>query len=88
MIKKIEDAEAGRQRNERASELVKKKVESVANPLQQLKITYANQTKGKSYSDEEDRYLLCELAKYGVGREDTPDKIKAAINASPLWLFE
>ncbi|ORY89162.1 putative chromatin remodelling complex ATPase chain [Leucosporidium creatinivorum] len=86
-IKKIEDAEAGRQRNERLSALVKKKVASVSYPLQQIKITYANQTKGKSYTDEEDRFLLCELAKYGVGKEDTPDKIKADINASPLFLF-
>ncbi|ORY89163.1 SLIDE domain-containing protein [Leucosporidium creatinivorum] len=86
-IKKIEDAEAGRQRNQRLSALVKKKVASVSYPLQQIKITYANQTKGKSYTDEEDRFLLCELAKYGVGKEDTPDKIKADINASPLFLF-
>lgn len=87
-IKKIEDAEAGRARDDRLSALVKKKVSSVAYPLQSLKITYANQTKGKSYSDEEDRYLLCELAKYGVGKIDTPDKIKADINASPLFLFD
>lgn len=87
-IKKIEDAEAGRLRNDRLSALVKKKVASVSYPLQQIKIIYANQTKGKSYTDEEDRFLLCELAKYGVGKEDTPDKIKADINSSPLWLFD
>lgn len=68
--------------------MVKKKVASVSYPLQQIKIIYANQTKGKSYTDEEDRFLLCELAKYGVGKEDTPDKIKADINSSPLWLFD
>lgn len=87
-IKKIEDAEARRDKDERLSALIRKKVASVAYPLQQVKITYANQTKGKSYSDEEDRYLLVELAKYGVGKEDTPDKIKHDINQSPLFIFD
>lgn len=87
IIQKIEAAEQGRQKNDQLSELVRKKVNGVEHPLQALKIAYANQTKGKSYSDEEDRYLLVELAKYGVGKDDTADRIKADINASPLFLF-
>lgn len=88
LIKKIEDAEQGRQKNDQLSDLIRQKVNGVEHPLQTLKIVYANQTKGKSYSDEEDRYLLVELAKYGVGKEDTADRIKADINASPLFLFD
>lgn len=53
-----------------------------------MKIQYANQTKGKSYSEEEDRYLLCQLAKYGVGKEDTFDNIKRDIADFPAFRFD
>jgi SWI/SNF-related matrix-associated actin-dependent regulator of chromatin subfamily A member 5 len=87
-IKKIEDAEARREKDERHSALIKKKVSGVAYPLQLLKIQYANQTKGKSYSDAEDRFLLVQLAKYGVGKEDTYDKIKRDIAEFPAFRFD
>jgi len=53
-----------------------------------MKIVYANQTKGKSYSDDEDRFLLVELAKYGVGKDDTYEKIKRDINEWPAFRFD
>jgi hypothetical protein len=53
-----------------------------------MKIVYSNQTKGKSYSDDEDRFLLVELAKYGVGKEDTYEKIKRDINEWPAFRFD
>lgn len=53
-----------------------------------MKIVYSNQTKGKSYSDDEDRFLLVELAKYGVGKDDTYEKIKRDINEWPAFRFD
>ena len=68
--------------------MIKRKVEEVQYPLQQLKITYANQTKGKSYSEDEDRFLLVEIAKYGVGKEDAYERIKRDINEWPAFRFD
>jgi hypothetical protein len=68
--------------------MIKRKVEEVQYPLQQLKITYANQTKGKSYSEDEDRFLLVEIAKYGVGKEDAYERIKRDINECPAFRFD
>lgn len=87
-IKKIEDAEARREKDERHSALIKKKVSGVSYPLQLLKIQYANQTKGKSYSDAEDRFLLVQLAKYGVGKDSTYERIKRDIAEFPAFRFD
>ncbi|KAK4047198.1 chromatin remodeling complex Adenosinetriphosphatase [Microbotryomycetes sp. JL221] len=89
-IKKIEEGEAARQRNNTLTKLVRQKIASAgAHPLHDLKILYSNQTKGKSYTDEEDRFLLCKMAKYGVGADvDTFDHIKMDINESPLFMFD
>ena len=81
-------ADAKRAKEARVENLIKSKVASVPYPLQQMKIVYANQTKGKSYSDDEDRFLLVELAKYGVGKDDTYDKIKRDINEWPAFRFD
>lgn len=81
-------ADAKRAKEARVENLIKSKVASVPYPLQQMKIVYANQTKGKSYSDDEDRFLLVELAKYGVGKDDTYEKIKRDINEWPAFRFD
>ncbi|KAM0747938.1 hypothetical protein T439DRAFT_305108 [Meredithblackwellia eburnea MCA 4105] len=86
-IKKIDDAEQARARSSRQHALVQKKVQSSPTPLHSMKIAYANQTKGKSYSEEEDRYLLVQLAKLGVGAE-VYDLIKRDILESPLFRFD
>lgn len=81
-------ADAKRAKEARVENLIRSKVASVPYPLQQMKIVYSNQTKGKSYSDDEDRFLLVELAKYGVGKEDTYEKIKRDINEWPAFRFD
>lgn len=67
---------------------IRAKVESVKYPLQLLKIPYANQTKGKTYSEEEDRFLLVMLAKYGVGADDTYERIRHDILEFPAFRFD
>lgn len=87
-ISKIEAAESKREGYDRQTQMIKRKVEEVQHPLQQLKIVYANQTKGKSYSEDEDRFLLVEIAKYGVGQEDAYERIKRDINEWPAFRFD
>ena len=56
--------------------------------LEQLNISYANQTKGKSYSDEEDRFLLVQLSKHGYGVDDVYERIKREICEWPAFRFD
>jgi SWI/SNF-related matrix-associated actin-dependent regulator of chromatin subfamily A member 5 len=78
-IAKIEEAEAKRAKDALVSELLRKKVGGQRHPLQQLQIHYLNQTKGKSYSEEEDRFLLVTLSKIGMGSEDVWEKVKREV---------
>ncbi|KAM0790897.1 hypothetical protein ACM66B_004735 [Microbotryomycetes sp. NB124-2] len=88
-IRKIEEGEASRKRNHTLTKLVRQKVASAGpHPLQNLKIVYSNQTKGKSYTDEEDRFILYKISKYGVGVDETAESIKMDINESPLFMFD
>lgn len=82
-------AEARRDKDARQTRLVRRKVDATPYPLQNLRIKYANQTKGKSYSEEEDRFLLVMLAKYGIGKGDeTHNKIKRDISEFPAFRFD
>ncbi|PLW46886.1 hypothetical protein PCANC_06604 [Puccinia coronata f. sp. avenae] len=87
-ISKIEQAEAKRKKADRTEELLKEKISSVKMPMQNLKIHYVNQTKGKSYSEEEDRFLLVQLHRHGLGKEEVYDLIKKDIIESPLFRFD
>ncbi|GAA5904621.1 uncharacterized protein JCM6883_003843 [Sporobolomyces salmoneus] len=88
LVTKFAAADAKRAKEARVENLIKSKVASVPYPLQQMKIVYSNQTKGKSYSDDEDRFLMVELAKYGIGKEDTWERIKHDINEWPAFRFD
>ncbi|KAA1102342.1 hypothetical protein PGT21_019144 [Puccinia graminis f. sp. tritici] len=87
-ISKIEQAEAKRKKADRTEELLREKISSVKQPMQNLKIHYVNQTKGKSYSEEEDRFLLVQLHRHGLGKEEVYDLIKKDIIESPLFRFD
>ncbi|KIO28601.1 hypothetical protein M407DRAFT_6651 [Tulasnella calospora MUT 4182] len=47
-----------------------------------------SQTKGKVYSEEEDRYLLCRLAYYGLESDEVFEKIKRDICEFPVFRFD
>lgn len=87
-INKIDEAQARREKDEKQWNLLKQKVASVSHPFQQLKIQYANQTKGKSYSEDEDRFLLVMLSRYGLSSADTFDRIKRDIAEFPAFRFD
>ncbi|KAJ4469035.1 SNF2 family N-terminal domain-containing protein [Lentinula edodes] len=60
-------AEGIAKRNKRSNLefLLDQKINSVRYPMQELELNYPT-TKGKVYSEEEDRYLLCRLYHYGL----------------------
>ena len=67
--------------------LLYKKIESVNYPMQELELNYPT-TKGKVYSEEEDRYLLCRLNHYGMRADDVYERIKRDITEFPVFRFD
>lgn len=63
-----------------------KKIKAVAYPMQELELNYPT-TKGKIYSEEEDRYLLCRLHTYGHV-DDVYERIKKDISEFPVFRFD
>ena len=55
--------------------------------MHELDLNYPT-TKGKVYTEEEDRYLLLRLHHYGLQTDDVYDKIKRDIMESPLFRFD
>ncbi len=67
--------------------LLSRKIESVRYPMQELELNYPT-TKGKIYSEEEDRYLLCRLNYYGLKTDDVYERIKQDITEFPVFRFD
>lgn len=84
----MEAFERERERYARQTEMIKRKVEDVQYPLQQLEISYTDPTQCKDYSIYEDRFLLVEIAKYGVGQDDVYQRIKRDIDECPAFRFD
>lgn len=55
--------------------------------MQELELNYPV-AKGKVYSEEEDRYLLCRLNHYGLKMPDVYDRIKKDITEFPVFRFD
>lgn len=69
--------------------MLRKKMEMYRVPIQQLKINYTVSTTNKKvYTEEEDRFLLVMLDKYGVDGEGLYDKIRDEVRESPLFRFD
>ena len=88
-IKVIEDGEDRRSKIEHQRKMLRKKMSQYRVPLQQLKINYSVSTTNKKvYTEEEDRFLLVLLDKYGVDSEGIYEKIRDEIRESPLFRFD
>ncbi|KAG5438230.1 hypothetical protein PCANB_003081 [Pneumocystis canis] len=86
-IGQIEAGEGRIQKQDRQTKLLHEKISQYRAPLQQLKIMY-NQNKGKSYTEEEDRFLLVKLNEYGLSTEDVYERLREEIRISPLFRFD
>ena len=88
-IKTIEDGEERTRRIEHHQKLLRKKMQQYRVPLQQLKINYSVSTTNKKvYTEEEDRFLMVLLDRYGIDSEGLYDKIRDQIRDSPLFRFD
>ena len=69
--------------------MLKKKLKMYRVPLQQLKLNYTVSTTNKKvYTEEEDRFLLVMLDKFGLDKEGVYDQIRDEIRESPLFRFD
>ncbi|KAH7011914.1 SWI/SNF family of DNA-dependent ATPase [Ilyonectria destructans] len=88
-IKTIEDGEERTRRIEHQRKLLRKKMQQYRVPLQQLKINYSVSTTNKKvYTEEEDRFLLVMLDRYGIDSENLYEKMRDDIRKSPLFRFD
>jgi len=88
-IKIIEDGEDRMRKIEHQRKMLRKKMSQYRVPLQQLKINYSVSTTNKKvYTEEEDRFLLVLLDRFGVDSEGIYEKIRDEIRESPLFRFD
>ena len=90
--KHIGTIEAGEEKARKLNhqrKMLKRKMEMYRVPLQQLKLNYSVSTTNKKvYTEEEDRFLLVMLDKYGVDGEGIYERIRDEIRDSPLFRFD
>jgi SWI/SNF-related matrix-associated actin-dependent regulator of chromatin subfamily A member 5 len=84
---RIQEGEAKRAKRSNLEALLSAKIASVRYPMQELELAYPT-TKGKVYSEEEDRYLLVRLNHYGMRAEDVYERIKRDVTEFPVFRFD
>jgi SWI/SNF-related matrix-associated actin-dependent regulator of chromatin subfamily A member 5 len=83
-LERIEAGEKQREKRHREMSVLRAKVDGIDHPMQKLAIPYG-QNKGKQYSEEEDRFLLVRLCKWGIHNENAWDLIKRDIGEWPAF---
>ena len=87
IAQRIEEGESKRKKQDALWRMLTRKIQGVKYPMQELELNYPT-TKGKIYSEEEDRYLLCRLHFYGMKTEDVYERIKKDITEFPVFRFD
>ena len=90
--KYINNIEVGEEKTRKLNhqrKMLKRKMDMYRVPLQQLKLNYSVSTTNKKvYTEEEDRFLLVMLDRYGVDGEGIYERIRDEIRESPLFRFD
>ncbi|GBG88593.1 hypothetical protein CBR_g48123 [Chara braunii] len=84
IIKNIERGEARILRKDEIMKAIGKKLDRYKNPWFEMKIQYG-QNKGKLYTEECDRYLLCMVHRLGYGNWD---ELKQVFRTHPFFRFD
>lgn len=88
-IAQIENGEEKARKVHRQKDMLRKKVEAYVAPMQQLQLHIPPSGHGRRiYSDEEDRYLLVQMNRFGLDAEGLYEKIRDAIRNSPMFRFD
>lgn len=87
-VSMIENGEEKTKKTRLQKELLKKKVESYNAPLQQIQIQYTVGHGRKVYSEDEDRYLVVQMHRFGLESPTLFEQIRDAIRESPMFRFD
>jgi SWI/SNF-related matrix-associated actin-dependent regulator of chromatin subfamily A member 5 len=88
-ISAIEEGEDRIQKVQTQAKLLRKKLSMYRAPLQQMKLNYTVSTTNKKvYTEEEDRFILVMLDKFGIETESVHEMLRDAIRQSPLFRFD
>lgn len=87
MLANLERGEARLKRIRDVQGYLQEKIKQVKVPLQQLKFNYG-QSKGKLFSEDEDRFLVVTMERLGYGTDNLYERIQEEIRKSPLFRFD
>ncbi|CAB4064730.1 SMARCA5 [Lepeophtheirus salmonis] len=87
IMAQIEKGEAKIQRRFHIKKALDAKINRYRAPFHQLRIAYGT-NKGKNYTEEEDRFLVCMLHKLGFDKENVYDELRSAIRNAPQFRFD
>ncbi|ORX47010.1 hypothetical protein DM01DRAFT_1339319 [Hesseltinella vesiculosa] len=87
-LAKIEKGEHELEKQQEIQTQLASKVAAYRVPQQQMKFQYTQPTKGKHYTEDEDRFLVIMLEKYGYGTENVYDFIRQEIKKAPMFRFD
>ncbi|KAI0473148.1 chromatin-remodeling complex ATPase-like protein [Xylariaceae sp. FL0804] len=88
-IAHIEAGDERRGKTEHQRKMLRKKMQQYRVPLQQMKINYSVSTTNKKvYTEEEDRFLLVLLDRFGIDSDSIYERIRDEIRESPLFRFD
>ncbi|XP_013411637.1 SWI/SNF-related matrix-associated actin-dependent regulator of chromatin subfamily A member 5 [Lingula anatina] len=87
IMAQIERGEAKIQRRISIKKAMDAKMARYRAPFHQLRIQYGT-NKGKNYTEEEDRFLVCMLHKLGFDKENVYDELRASVRQAPQFRFD
>ena len=87
IMAQIERGEAKIQRRISIKKALDSKMLRYRAPFHQLRIQYGT-NKGKNYTEEEDRFLICMLHKLGFDKENVYDELRTSIRQAPQFRFD
>merc|ERR1712112_399497 len=83
----IEKGESRIQRRALIKKALDAKIARYKAPFHQLRIAYGT-NKGKNYTEEEDRFLVCMLHKLGFDKENVYEELRASVRCAPQFRFD
>uniref|UniRef100_A0A4W5LIS2 SNF2 related chromatin remodeling ATPase 1 n=1 Tax=Hucho hucho TaxID=62062 RepID=A0A4W5LIS2_9TELE len=87
IMAQIERGEARIQRRISIKKALDAKIARYKAPFHQLRIQYGT-NKGKNYTEEEDRFLICMLHKMGFDKENVFEELRQCVRNAPQFRFD
>ncbi|KAL7979979.1 hypothetical protein Chor_004448 [Crotalus horridus] len=87
IMAQIERGEARIQRRISIKKALDVKIARYKAPFHQLRIQYGT-NKGKNYTEEEDRFLICMLHKMGFDKENVYEELRQCVRNAPQFRFD